>query len=80
MKGYIWEKALKLKFTTSELSTLIKNTSGRQIERKVEASLADLLTTEEFTATMIVLEQNWKNIGKKGSSFINISIIANCTK
>ena len=51
LKRNVREKALK-----SEVSTLINDTSGRQIEGKVETSLADVLTTEEFTATIIVLE------------------------
>ena len=80
MKDNIKEKALKLGFTKSEVGRLNKDIFGKQIEDTVEKGLADSLTTKEFTATMNVLEQKWKNIGQKGSSFINISKIANCTK
>ena len=71
---------MKLGFKKSEVGTFIKYIFGKQTEGTEEKSLADSLTTEEFTATMIVLEQKWKNIRKKGSTFINISKITICTK
>ena len=70
MKGNIKEKALKLKrHTKSRVGTLIKYIFGKPIEGKVEKGLADSLTTEEFTATMTVLKQKWRNIGEKGKQF-----------
>ena len=81
IKDNIKEKPFKLGFTKSEVGTLIKDIFGNQNEDTIEKGLlADSLTTEEFTATMIVLEQTWKNIGEEGGSFINISKITNCTK
>ena len=80
MKDNIGEKVMKLEFTTSEVGTLIKDIFGKQIKDKVEKSLADSLIAEQFTATMTVSEQKWKNIGEKGERFINISKITNCTK
>ena len=69
MKDNIKEKALNLKFPKSEVGKLIKYIFGKQIEDKVEKDLADSLTIEEFTATMIVLEQKWKNIREEGEQF-----------
>ena len=51
------------------LCTLIKYIFGNQIKDKVEKGLADSLITEQFTATMNVLEQKWKNIGEIGETF-----------
>ena len=65
----IKEKALKLEFTKSEVGRLIKDIFGKQIKNKVEKGLADSLITEQFTATMTVLEQKWKNIEEKGETF-----------
>ena len=56
MKDDIKEKASKLEFTKSEVGTLIENIFGKQIKDKVEKGLADSLITEQFTATMTVLE------------------------
>ena len=69
LKDNIKEKALKLEFTKSEAGTLIKDIFSKQIKDKVEKGLADLLITEQFTATMSVSEQKWKNIGEKGETF-----------
>ena len=69
MKDNIKEKALKLEFAKSEVGTLIKDILGKQIKNKVEKGLADSLITEQFTTTMTVLEQKWKNIGEKGETF-----------
>ena len=57
LKDNIKEKALKLQFTKSEVGTLIKDIFGKQIKDKVEKGLSDSLITEQFTATMTVLEQ-----------------------
>ena len=60
------EKAVKLGFENSEITTLMHDISGKQIEDTVEKSLVDLLTNEEFVVCMEVLEQKWKNIREKG--------------
>ena len=69
LKENIREKAMKLEFATSEVGTLIKYIFGKQIKDKVENGLADSLINEQFTATMIVSKQKWKNIGEKGETF-----------
>ena len=53
----------------SEVGTLIKNIFGQQIEETVEKGLANSFITDEFTATMNVSKQKWKNIGQKGGQF-----------
>ena len=69
MKDNIKEKLFKLEFAKSEVGTFIKNIFVKQIDDKIEKGLADSLRTEEFTATMIVLEHKWKKNQEKGVQF-----------
>ena len=69
MRENIKEKSLKLGFTKSEVAAVIEDSFSTQIEDTVEEGLADSLAAEKFTATMIAVEQKWKNNGEKGEQF-----------